>query len=221
MKVGKSGAKADNMLGVKKKAPETKEAKKNVKMELVELLDSGKKAFDPLRGSKDGEIHGIHIQSLADALLIPSFSADTHLTTTKVRAYLCFSPLIHFLNPGGFIMEIRVNSMQRFILYSVEEKAPQTEEAKKAAKDFFKSKRPASAFYLSSPGKDPNKPKRSASSFFVFMEEFRKQFEENIHTINLRPLLGCLYKRVAAGASEEEESYKSMSEVDEEDEDDD
>ncbi|MCD7472244.1 hypothetical protein HAX54_013270 [Datura stramonium] len=90
MKVGKSGAKADNMLGVKKKAPETKEAKKNVKMELVELLDSEEESFDPLRGSKD----------------------------------------------GGNPCEDR------------------------------------------SPVKDPNKPKRSASSFFVFMEEFRKQFEE-------------------------------------------
>ncbi|XP_072958217.1 high mobility group B protein 3-like [Typha angustifolia] len=27
-------------------------------------------------------------------------------------------------------------------------------------------------------GKDPNKPKRPASAFFVFMEEFRKEFQE-------------------------------------------
>ncbi|XP_038896796.1 HMG1/2-like protein isoform X2 [Benincasa hispida] len=27
-------------------------------------------------------------------------------------------------------------------------------------------------------GKDPNKPKRPASAFFVFMEEFRKKFNE-------------------------------------------
>ncbi|XP_058098572.1 DNA-binding protein MNB1B isoform X2 [Magnolia sinica] len=27
-------------------------------------------------------------------------------------------------------------------------------------------------------GKDPNKPKRPASAFFIFMEEFRKQFKE-------------------------------------------
>ncbi|MQL88985.1 hypothetical protein Taro_021556 [Colocasia esculenta] len=27
-------------------------------------------------------------------------------------------------------------------------------------------------------GKDPNKPKRPPSAFFVFMEEFRKQFQE-------------------------------------------
>ncbi|KAK1320052.1 hypothetical protein QJS10_CPA03g02425 [Acorus calamus] len=27
-------------------------------------------------------------------------------------------------------------------------------------------------------GKDPNKPKRPASAFFVFMEEFRKQYKE-------------------------------------------
>eukprot|EP00262_Sarcandra_glabra_P018825 TRINITY_DN68_c0_g2_i3.p1 TRINITY_DN68_c0_g2~~TRINITY_DN68_c0_g2_i3.p1 ORF type:complete len:159 (+),score=51.30 TRINITY_DN68_c0_g2_i3:156-632(+) len=27
-------------------------------------------------------------------------------------------------------------------------------------------------------GKDPNKPKRPASAFFVFMEEFRKQFKD-------------------------------------------
>ncbi|KVH87721.1 High mobility group (HMG) box domain-containing protein, partial [Cynara cardunculus var. scolymus] len=26
--------------------------------------------------------------------------------------------------------------------------------------------------------KDPNKPKRPASAFFLFMEEFRKQFKE-------------------------------------------
>uniref|UniRef100_A0A5B6ZVD4 Putative HMG1/2-like protein isoform X2 n=2 Tax=Davidia involucrata TaxID=16924 RepID=A0A5B6ZVD4_DAVIN len=28
------------------------------------------------------------------------------------------------------------------------------------------------------PAKDPNKPKRPASAFFVFMEEFRKQYKE-------------------------------------------
>ncbi|CAM8942190.1 unnamed protein product [Rhodiola kirilowii] len=29
------------------------------------------------------------------------------------------------------------------------------------------------------PAKDPNKPKRPASAFFVFMEEFRKESKEN------------------------------------------
>lgn len=36
-------------------------------------------------------------------------------------------------------------------------------------------KKPAKA---AKPAKDPNKPKRPASAFFVFMEDFRKQYKE-------------------------------------------
>nr|GEW24292.1 hypothetical protein [Tanacetum cinerariifolium] len=38
--------------------------------------------------------------------------------------------------------------------------------------------------------KDPNKPKRPASAFFVFMEGFRKQFKEENPTINYVAAVG-------------------------------
>lgn len=49
--------------------------------------------------------------------------------------------------------------------------------------------------------KDPNKPKRPPSAFFVFMEEFRKQFKE-AHPNN---------KSVAAVGKAAGEKWKSMS----------
>nr|GEV80857.1 RNA-directed DNA polymerase, eukaryota [Tanacetum cinerariifolium] len=55
--------------------------------------------------------------------------------------------------------------------------------------------------------KDPNKPKRPPSAFFVFLEEFRKTFKKENPTV----------KAVSADAAEDdEESDKSKSEVDEE-----
>ncbi|KAH9710623.1 High mobility group B protein 4 [Citrus sinensis] len=50
--------------------------------------------------------------------------------------------------------------------------------------------------------KDPNKPKRPPSAFFVFMEEFRKQFKE-AHPNN---------KSVATVGKAAGEKWKSMSE---------
>ncbi|GMY11092.1 HMG1/2-like protein isoform X2 [Fagus crenata] len=52
--------------------------------------------------------------------------------------------------------------------------------------------------------KDPNKPKRPASAFFVFMEEFRKQYAKE-HPNN---------KSVAAVGKAGGEKWKSMSETD-------
>ncbi|CDP01791.1 unnamed protein product [Coffea canephora] len=51
--------------------------------------------------------------------------------------------------------------------------------------------------------KDPNKPKRPASAFFVFMEEFRKQYKEK-HPNN---------KSVAAVGKAGGDKWKSMSDA--------
>ncbi|GFZ09457.1 HMG1/2-like protein [Actinidia chinensis var. chinensis] len=51
--------------------------------------------------------------------------------------------------------------------------------------------------------KDPNKPKRPASAFFVFMEEFRKQYKEK-HPNN---------KSVAAVGKAGGDKWKSLSEA--------
>ncbi|XWS45643.1 hypothetical protein CRYUN_Cryun15aG0154200 [Craigia yunnanensis] len=51
--------------------------------------------------------------------------------------------------------------------------------------------------------KDPNKPKRPASAFFVFMEEFRKQYKEE-HPDN---------KSVSAVGKAGGEKWKSMTEA--------
>ncbi|CAK7355559.1 unnamed protein product [Dovyalis caffra] len=51
--------------------------------------------------------------------------------------------------------------------------------------------------------KDPNKPKRPASAFFVFMEDFRKQYKE-AHPNN---------KSVAAVGKAGGDKWKSMSEA--------
>jgi len=53
------------------------------------------------------------------------------------------------------------------------------------------------------PAKDPNKPKRPASAFFVFMEEFRKTYKEK-HPEN---------KSVAAVGKAGGNKWKSMSEA--------
>ncbi|KAL6317056.1 hypothetical protein AAG906_029808 [Vitis piasezkii] len=53
------------------------------------------------------------------------------------------------------------------------------------------------------PVKDPNKPKRPASAFFVFMEEFRKQFKEK-HPSN---------KSVSVVGKAGGDKWKSMSEA--------
>ncbi|XP_010534225.1 PREDICTED: high mobility group B protein 2-like [Tarenaya hassleriana] len=52
--------------------------------------------------------------------------------------------------------------------------------------------------------KDPNKPKRPASAFFVFMEEFREQFKKE-HPKN---------KSVAAVGKAAGDKWKSMTEAD-------
>lgn len=53
------------------------------------------------------------------------------------------------------------------------------------------------------PAKDPNKPKRPASAFFVFMEEFRKQFKEKNPN----------NKSVAAVSKAGGDKWKSMSDA--------
>ncbi|XP_059642612.1 HMG1/2-like protein [Cornus florida] len=54
------------------------------------------------------------------------------------------------------------------------------------------------------PAKDPNKPKRPPSAFFVFMEDFRKQYKEK-HPNN---------KSVAAVGKAGGDKWKSFSEAD-------
>ncbi|GMN28708.1 hypothetical protein TIFTF001_002161 [Ficus carica] len=91
-------------------------------------------------------------------------------------------------------------------------------------------------------GKDPNKPKRPASAFFVFMEEFREKYKKE-HPNNKSvaaekaPFVAraekrkseynknmlAYNKRLAEGGNgaDEEESDKSKSEVNDDDEDED
>ncbi|KAL9445714.1 hypothetical protein AB3S75_013572 [Citrus x aurantiifolia] len=67
------------------------------------------------------------------------------------------------------------------------------------------NKKPAKAGRKSGKAaKDPNKPKRPASAFFVFMEEFREQYKKD-HPKN---------KSVAAVGKAGGEKWKSMSEAD-------
>ncbi|KAF9682106.1 hypothetical protein SADUNF_Sadunf05G0073800 [Salix dunnii] len=72
--------------------------------------------------------------------------------------------------------------------------------------------------------KDPNKPKRPASAFFVFMEDFRKQYKEahpnNKSVAAVGKAGGDKWKSLseAAGGNADEESDKSKSEVNDEDE---
>ncbi|XP_031483386.1 HMG1/2-like protein isoform X1 [Nymphaea colorata] len=69
-----------------------------------------------------------------------------------------------------------------------------------------KRKAPASDRISKKPakkGKDPNKPKRPPSAFFVFMEEFRKQFKEKNPN----------NKSVAAVGKAAGDKWKAMSEA--------
>ncbi|KAJ0718343.1 putative chromatin remodeling & transcriptional activation HMG family [Helianthus annuus] len=60
--------------------------------------------------------------------------------------------------------------------------------------------------------KDPNKPKRPASAFFVFMEEFRKQFKEE-HPDNKSVAAEILLLGVLVGKAGGVK-WKSMSDAD-------
>ncbi|KAF2312503.1 hypothetical protein GH714_034896 [Hevea brasiliensis] len=72
-------------------------------------------------------------------------------------------------------------------------------------------------------GKDPNKPKRPASAFFVFMEEFRQEYKEK-HPNNKSVAVvgkagGDKWKSMseaAGGGNADDESDKSKSEVNDE-----
>ncbi|PRQ19295.1 putative chromatin remodeling & transcriptional activation HMG family [Rosa chinensis] len=75
---------------------------------------------------------------------------------------------------------------------------------KKADSKLAVNKKPAKATRVSKKAaKDPNKPKRPASAFFVFMEEFRKQFNKENPNNKAVSAVGK-----AAGAK-----WKSMSEA--------
>ncbi|GMN34744.1 hypothetical protein TIFTF001_004875 [Ficus carica] len=112
--------------------------------------------------------------------------------------------------------------------------------SKKAdAKLSVNKKDPKAARKSKKAAKDPNKPKRPASAFFVFMEEFRKQFNKenpNNKAVSAEKApyvakaekrkaeyeknLKAYNKRQAEGtnAADEEASDKSVSEVNDEDE---
>jgi hypothetical protein len=79
--------------------------------------------------------------------------------------------------------------------------------AKAETKLAVKSKgaeKPAPKGRKSKPAKDPNKPKRAPSAFFVFMDEFRKEFKEK----------NPKNKSVAAVGKAAGERWKSLSETD-------
>jgi len=79
--------------------------------------------------------------------------------------------------------------------------------AKAETKLAVKSKgaeKPAPKGRKSKPAKDPNKPKRAPSAFFVFMDEFRKEFKEK----------NPKNKSVAAVGKAAGERWKSLSESD-------
>ncbi|KAL1820293.1 hypothetical protein DCAR_0416622 [Daucus carota subsp. sativus] len=84
------------------------------------------------------------------------------------------------------------------------------EEAKKPESRLAVNKRSAAAAVSKKPAKktkpdkDPNKPKRPASAFFVFMEDFRKTYKEK-HPNN---------KSVAVVGKAGGDKWKSMSEAD-------
>ncbi|KAG7015852.1 hypothetical protein SDJN02_23490 [Cucurbita argyrosperma subsp. argyrosperma] len=75
--------------------------------------------------------------------------------------------------------------------------APKKTDTKLKSKGAGASKKSAKA------AKDPNKPKRPASAFFVFMEEFRKQYKKE-HPNN---------KSVAAVGKAGGDKWKSLSEA--------
>uniref|UniRef100_UPI003980FBFA HMG-box domain-containing protein n=1 Tax=Salmonella sp. s58078 TaxID=3159699 RepID=UPI003980FBFA len=72
-----------------------------------------------------------------------------------------------------------------------------------AALPFFATGKKPAAKKGKAAAKDPNKPKRPASAFFVFMEEFRKSYKEK-HPDN---------KSVAAVGKAGGNKWKSMSEA--------
>ena len=79
--------------------------------------------------------------------------------------------------------------------------------AKPDAKLAVKSKgaeKPAAKGRNGKAGKDPNKPKRAPSAFFVFMEEFRKEFKEK----------NPKNKSVAAVGKAAGDRWKSLTEAD-------
>ena len=79
--------------------------------------------------------------------------------------------------------------------------------AKADAKLAVKSKgaeKPAAKGRKGKAGKDPNKPKRAPSAFFVFMEEFRKEFKEK----------NPKNKSVAAVGKAAGDRWKSLSDAD-------
>ncbi|XP_019233698.1 PREDICTED: HMG1/2-like protein [Nicotiana attenuata] len=84
--------------------------------------------------------------------LAPSLSQFTH-NAPKEYTSLCFSLSRGFVMKGG---KSKAGADSKL---GVRKKATETKKAKKAAKD-------------------PNKPKRPPSAFFVFMEEFRKTYKE-------------------------------------------
>ncbi|XP_078448429.1 HMG1/2-like protein [Wolffia australiana] len=67
-----------------------------------------------------------------------------------------------------------------------------------------KKKAPVRAARTAKKAKDPNKPKRAPSAFFVFLEEFRKEYKEK-HPEN---------KSVAAVGKAAGAKWKTMSEAD-------
>ncbi|TXG59284.1 hypothetical protein EZV62_013857 [Acer yangbiense] len=106
---------------------------------------------------------------------------------------------------------------------------------------FFRLKSKSSgASKKKAPAKDPNKPKRPASAFFVFMEEFRQQYKKE-HPNNksvaaekapfveraekrkkeYEKTMQAYNKKLASGNNrgEDDESDKSKSEVNDEDDD--
>ncbi|XP_051200283.1 DNA-binding protein MNB1B-like isoform X2 [Lolium perenne] len=76
--------------------------------------------------------------------------------------------------------------------------------AKAETKLAVKSKGAAPKGRKTKPAKDPNKPKRAPSAFFVFMDEFRKEFKEK----------NPKNKSVAAVGKAAGERWKSLSESD-------
>ncbi|KAA8532070.1 hypothetical protein F0562_006788 [Nyssa sinensis] len=161
----------------------------------------------------------------------------THHAKQSLSLSVC-TLLISIPNPRGFAMKggkSKTETKKADNKLSVKKRGAATEKPKPVKKG--------------KAAKDPNKPKRPASAFFVFMEEFRKQYKEK-HPNNksvsvvgkaggdkwkslseaLRQRRGrheynktllAYNKKLAEGANaaEEEESDKSRSEVNDDDED--
>ncbi|XP_060193250.1 high mobility group B protein 2-like [Lycium barbarum] len=211
---GKSDARADNMLSVKKKAPETKEAKK-VLTELVKLSDSEEENVDPSHGCKDWGN--------------PCYSHPGGKSVAKPDNMLGMKKAPESKEAKKATKD--PNKPKRPPASAFYEKR-----GRKSAKDPNKPKRPAGAFLLfmeefRKQFKEEHPCNRTVATEGIagggkwkqlsnaekapYMAEAKKrmaEYHKNKDAYN---------KRVAAGSSGEEESYKSMSEVDEEDGDDD